>query len=176
MRPPYQPSLLRLLHGATALLVLMAWLSGAMVLFHHDGRWGRLPLPPGADWIDIHGSIAVLLWPMALLFGLYALSLGRARLRRPSSAVALVALALAVGTGKWMQEDWLRQGQLDQFVYSGHLLAWLALTLAVATHLAGVLRQGGWPLAGSMLSLQLQPNDRPRHWPRQLSRWFGAGS
>jgi hypothetical protein len=28
--------------------------------------------------IDIHGTVGVVLWPIALLFGLYALSLGQA--------------------------------------------------------------------------------------------------
>ena len=31
MPRPYQPSLLRLLHGATALLVPLAWLTGLVV-------------------------------------------------------------------------------------------------------------------------------------------------
>ena len=44
MPRPYQPSLLRLLHGATALLALAAWLSGLVVYSSFDGRWGRLPL------------------------------------------------------------------------------------------------------------------------------------
>ena len=62
MPRPYQPSLLRLLHGATALLVPLAWLTGLLVYSASDGRWGRLPL--------------------ALLFALYALTAGRLRLRR----------------------------------------------------------------------------------------------
>ena len=47
-RAPYQPSLLRLLHGVTALLVLGAWLSGLFVYSRYDGRWGRLPFTPAA--------------------------------------------------------------------------------------------------------------------------------
>ena len=34
---------------------------------------------PG-NWINIHGTLGVILWPLALLFGLYSLSIGRARL------------------------------------------------------------------------------------------------
>ncbi len=168
MARPYQPSLLRLLHGATAVLVPLAWLSGLLLYSNLDGRWGRLPWRIGGDWIDIHGSIGVLLWPVALLFALYAISLGRRRLDQPANALALVALALAVGSGKSMQEDWLRQGQLDHWVYGLHLLAWLALALAVIGHVGAVLRRGGLPMAGSMASRRLQANDQPRHWLAQI--------
>ncbi len=168
MARPYQPSLLRVLHGATALLVPLAWLSGLLVYSRHDGRWGRLPWTPGGDWIDIHGSLGVLLWPLALLFGLYALSLGRRRLTNPANALALLALALAVGSGKLMDEDWLREGQLQHGVYGLHLLAWLVLGLAVLGHVGGVLVRGGLPLARSMVSLRSRQGDRPQDWPRQI--------
>jgi cytochrome b561 len=79
----YQPSLLRLLHGATALLVPLAWITGLLVYSSHDGRFGRLPFTIPGEWIDIHGTVGVLLWPIALLFGLYALTAGRARLHQP---------------------------------------------------------------------------------------------
>jgi hypothetical protein len=63
MARPYQPSLLRFLHGATASLVPLAWLSGLLVYSRDD--------------IDIHGSTGLLPWPVAVLFGLCAVSLGR---------------------------------------------------------------------------------------------------
>jgi hypothetical protein len=175
MPRPYQPSLLRLLHGATALLVPLAWLTGLVVVSTSDGRFGRLPFTLAGDWIDIHGTVGVLLWPIALLFGLYALTAGRARLRQPANALALVALVLAVGSGKLMDEDWLRDGQLDHLVYSIHLLAWLLIALAVTLHVAGVLQRGGFPLAGSMASLQLRPGDLPGQWFDQIRRSFKAG-
>ena len=172
MPRPYQPSLLRLLHGSTALLALGAWISGLMVYSRFDGRWGRLPLALSDGWIDIHGSVAVVLAPLALLFALYALTLGRSRLRHPANVVALVALALAVGSGKLMDEDWLRDGELGQGVYTVHLLAWLALAGAVVSHVGGVLARGGFPLARSMGSLQLRPHDRPADWLGQIRRHF----
>lgn len=172
---PYQPSLLRLLHGASAALLTLAWLSGLVVYSRQDGRWGRLPWQLAGDWIDIHGTIGVLLWPLALLFGYYALTLGRPRLRHPTNAVALVALALAVGSGKLMQEDWLRQGQLSHPVYAIHLLAWLLIPAVLVAHLVGVIRRGGMPLAASMVSSTLRANDGPRHWPRQLLRPWRPG-
>ena len=169
---PYQPSLLRLLHGAMAVLVPLAWLSGLLVYSQFDGRWGRLPWQPVGDWIDLHGTVAVALWPLALVFGLYALTLGRARLNKAANAASLLALVLAVGSGKLMQEDWLSDGQLDHLVYSVHLLAWLLLALAVLWHVGGVLRRGGSPLAQSMFALNVHSNDRPQHWPAQLGRWL----
>jgi hypothetical protein len=169
---PYQPSLLRLLHGAMALLVPLAWLSGLIVYANHDGRWGRLGWQIPGDWIDIHGTLGVLLWPLALLFGLYSLSLGRFRLNQAANAAALLALALAVGSGKLMNEDWLRSGQLDQLAYSLHLLAWLLIVAAVLWHVAAVVSRGGIGLASSMFHLRLRSNDHPRHWPSQVSRWW----
>lgn len=164
---PYQPSLLRLLHGITALLVPLAWLSGLVVFANHDGRGLDWPTLPG-DWIDIHGMVGVFLWPVAVLFTLYALSVGRARLRQPANAAALIGLALAVVSGKLMQEDWLRTGQLDHFPYHLHLLAWLLISGAVIWHVAAVLQRGGWPLASSMLKLKVRVNDGPRRW---LAPW-----
>jgi hypothetical protein len=175
MRRPYQPSLLRLLHGATALLVPLAWLTGLLVYSSSDGRFGRLPITLPGEWIDIHGTMGVLLWPIALLFGLYALTAGRARLRQPANALALVALALAVGSGKLMDEDWLRDGQFHHLVYSVHLLAWLLIALAVTLHVGGVLKRGGWPLARSMASVQMRPGDLPGNWWHQIRRSFRAG-
>ncbi|MFM7677030.1 MAG: cytochrome B [Synechococcus sp.] len=177
MACPYQPSLLRLLHGATALLVLAAWLSGLVVYGRYDGRWGRLPFTIGAglDWIDLLGTGGVLLWPLALLFGLYAITLGRRRLRNPANAVALLALALAVGSGKLMNENWLRDGQLQPLVYSLHLLGWLGITAALLWHLAALRLRGGTPLLRSMLSLRTRPGDRPRDWPGQVRRFLASG-
>jgi hypothetical protein len=174
MPRPYQPSLLRLLHGATALLVPLAWLTGLLVYSADDGRFGRLPFTLPGEWIDIHGTVGVLVWPVALLFGLYALSAGRARLRQPANALALLALGLAVGSGKLMDEDWLRDGQLQHLVYSVHLLAWLLIGLAVTLHLAAVLQRGGWPLARSMASVQVRPGDLPGNWVDQIRRSFRA--
>lgn len=172
MARPYQPSLLRLLHGLIALLAPLAWLTGFFVYNRYDGRWGRLPLPEAGEWIDIHGTVGVLLWPLALLFGLYALGPGGARLRRPANALALLALALAVGSGKLMQEEWLRQGELHHWVYGLHLLAWLLIAVAVLSHLAGVLQLGGLPLARSMFHPAIQRGDLPRDWPAQVRRWL----
>ena len=107
-----------------------------------------------------------------LLFALYAITLGRARLNQAPNAVALLALSLAVVSGKLMNEDWLRTGQLHHVVYDLHLLAWLLIAITVVWHLAGVFRRGGVALARSMFRLELRGHDRPRHWPSQWSNWF----
>lgn len=172
MPRPYQPSLLRVLHGGTAVLVVGAWCTGLMVYSRFDGRWGRLPLALSGEWIDIHGSVGVMLWPLALLFGLYALTVGRQRLRNPANGLALLALAVAVGSGKLMDEDWLREGELGNAVYTAHLLAWLGIAAAVLCHIGDVFAKGGLPLAGSMLSVAVRPQDRPADWLRQLRRHF----
>ncbi|MFM7549691.1 MAG: cytochrome b/b6 domain-containing protein [Cyanobacteriota bacterium] len=175
MPRPYQPSLLRLLHGATALLVPLAWITGLLVYSTHDGRFGRLPFTLPREWIDIHGTVGVLLWPIALLFGLYALTAGRPRLRQPANAIALLALVLAVGSGKLMDEDWLRDGQFDHLVYGVHLLAWLLIALAIALHVGSVLQRGGLPLARSMASLQVRSGDLPGNWLDQIRRSLKIG-
>jgi hypothetical protein len=175
MARPYQPSLLRLLHGATAALVALAWISGGLIVGTLDRRWGRLPiqLPAALEVIDLHGSLGVALTLISFLFVPYALTLGRARLRRPENGVALLALLLALVSGKLMDEDWLREGQLHHLAYSLHLTAWLVLSLAVVVHLLVLLRRGGPALPLSMLRLDLKPGDQPRHWPQQLRRFFG---
>lgn len=168
----YQPSLLRLLHGAMALLVPLAWLSGLVVYSNNDGRFGRLAWQPAGDWIDLHGTLGVILWPLALLFGVYALTLGRARLNHAANAIALLALALAVGSGKLMNEDWLRSGQLDHLVYNLHLVAWLLVAAAVGSHVSAILIRGGAPLVRSMFQLKLRRNDFPSDWLSQVSRFL----
>jgi hypothetical protein len=175
MARPYQPSLLRLLHGATALLALAAWLSGLLVYSLHDGRWGRLPFNPPGDWVDLHGTAGVVLLSVAVLFVGYAFTLGWRRLQRPGNAMPLAALALAIASGKLMSEDWLRNGELHHWVYSLHLLAWLLVTGSVVAHLLGGLRLAGPVLLGSMLSLKVRPADQPRHWPAQLRTYLERG-
>ena len=160
-RAPYQPALLRLLHGAMVLLVPLASLTGAVVFSNHDGRWWRLPVQVPGDWIDLHGSVGVMLWPLTLLFVIYALSLGRQRLSRAANAAALIGLVLAVGSGKLMEEDWLRSGELDHAVYHLHLLSWLLITGAVIWHVLAALQRGGLSLAASMFRLERRPNDQP---------------
>lgn len=172
MAAPYQPSLLRLLHGLTAAGALLCWLTGAAVYGQFDGRWGPLPLRL-PDAIDLHGSAGVALKLVALPFLLYCLSLGRGSLRRPANAIPLLALLLSLASGLLMDEDWLRQGQLHHWVYHLHLGAWLVFGAAVLLHGLAQLRRGGTALALSILRLEIRPGDGPGAWPAQLRRVFG---
>jgi hypothetical protein len=162
MGRPYQPSLLRLLHGLTALLVIGCWLSGLLVYSRYDGRWGRLPFTPDGNWIDLHGQLGWFLLPVGLAFSA----------TNSMALVALVALVLAVATGKLMQENWLRDGELHHLVYALHLVAWLVIGLAVLVHVAGSLQQGGWPLLASMSNTSVREGDLPGDWPGQIRRYM----
>jgi hypothetical protein len=68
-----------------------------------------------------------------------------------------------VGSGKLMNEDRLRTGQLDHLVYGIHLLAWLLIGAVLIWHVAAVISRGGTPLARSMFNVQMRPGDPPRH-------------
>jgi hypothetical protein len=153
----------------------LAWLSGLLVYNLFDRCWGSLPIRLPGEWIDLHGTVGVALLPLAVLFAVYAFSLGRRQLGRASNAVALAALALAIGTGKLMQEDWLRAGELHHLAYSLHLLAWVGMAAAVLIHLSGVMRRGGLPMLGSMVSIQTRKGDLPGDWPHQLRRFLRSG-
>jgi len=104
MPRPYQPSLLRLLHGLTALLVPLAWLTGLLVYSAADGRFGRLPFTLPGEWIDIHGTVGVLLWPIALAVALHAAAV----LRRGGWPLArsMASLQLRAGDlpGQWFDQ------------------------------------------------------------------------
>ena len=175
MAVPYQPSLLRVLHGATAVLVAIGWITGLLLLGSFDGRWGRLPFTLDGEWIELHGRVGLLLALVLLLFVPYALTLGAGRLRRFANSLPLLALVLAVGSGLQMESEWLVNRATTPLPYALHLTAWLLLAVSVPLHLIGAVRRGGWSLAVSMLSLRLLPHDGPPHWPGQLLRYVRRG-
>lgn len=175
MAAPYQPSLLRVLHGATALLVTIGWITGLLLLGGFDGRWGRLPFSLDGEWIELHGRVGLLLALVLLLFVPYAITLGAGRLRRVANSLPLLALALAVGSGLQMESEWLVNHATTPLPYALHLTAWLLLAVSVPLHLIGAVHRGGWPLALSMLSLQLRPHDGPLQWPGQLLHYVRRG-
>ena len=168
MASPYQPSLLRLVHGLTGLGVLGAWISGLLSYSAYDGRWGKLPVQPPGDWIEWHGHLGLVMLVPAIALALYSFSLGRRRLGLASNAMPLIALAICLVSGLFMEGEWLEEGHLQATVYSLHLTGWLLLSLSLLAHLAGQLRRGGWPLAGSIVSLAVRPGDSPAAWPAQV--------
>ncbi len=188
---PYQPILLRLLHGLTAILVLLALDTGFWVYDIYDGRWGRLGLPRIEAMQGIHGTIALTFFLLLPFFAVYSFRLGDRRLLQPNSLVQLrqvgksiwwvsahwlintsmlLAGTLAVVTGRMMKEEWLPAGELNHFAYFGHLLAWVVMLGALALHLLLGIKVGGVPLLASMISFQQREGDRPQNWLQGFQR------
>ena len=83
---PYQPLLLRLLHGVNAAIALLAILSAFLVYNTYDGRFGKVPVPQIADIIGIHGTFGkMLLLGIMPTFALYSFHAGQKRLVQPDS-------------------------------------------------------------------------------------------
>jgi hypothetical protein len=188
-KAPYQPSLLRLLHGLSGLALLVATTTGYWIYDQFDGRWGRIGLPHLDSIMDWHHDIAGKAILLFLLFGLYSLTLGRHRLiqlaslphltqintprwwqalHRLVNTTLLGAIVLAVLSGREMQGEWLFTDQLDQLPYLVHLAAWATICLGFILHLLMNLKIGGIPMLLSIFSLRLFPHDTPKHWFRQI--------
>ncbi len=186
---PYQPSLLRLLHGLTALVILLALLSSAWVYLSYDQRLIQLSVPDIPDIIGIHGTFGVGLLLLFPLFAVYSFHLGQNRLigsntltrltelPRPAgryalhrlvNTVMLFAATLALITGRMMQEAWLPEGELAHTWYTLHLWAWVLMALALVCHLVAGVWVGGVSLLRSMLTWQTRDRDTPRQWWQQI--------
>jgi Prokaryotic cytochrome b561 len=186
---PYQPSLLRLLHGINGVIVIGALISGFWVYNVFDGRWGKLPLPRVNSIIDIHGTIGLTFLLFTPLFFLYSLLIGYKRLIQKNSlaklaevgtpigwyslqrlinTMMLIASLFALGTGKLMLESWLPAGELFHVEYLLHLTAWAVMLVCLVLHLLMSARVGGVPLLLSMVSLKLRENDRPSLWLEKI--------
>jgi thiosulfate reductase cytochrome b subunit len=181
---PYQPLSLRLVHGAIAILVLLALLSGFWVYNTYDGRWGSLPLPKIPDIQGLHGTIALVLLLLFPCFALYCFHWGDRRLlykkslaqlsqgnwlawHRLANTLMLVAVTFALITGRMMKEEWLPAGELNRGWYLAHLAAWSVVLLSLLAHLVLGAKAGGQPLLVSMLSFAIRPEDRRvRNWWR----------
>jgi hypothetical protein len=182
---PYQPSLLRLLHGVSALLIFGSAISGYYVYVQFDGRWGRLGLLPMMNVMDEHKAIGEIMFLILLLFGLYSFTLGRSKLaqrahfkqlmqpnrpswwsscQRFSNTFILGAVVLAALSGKRMESRWLANGDLNQLTYLVHLGAWGTIGIGLILHLLLNFKIGGMPLLLSIFSLRLRSNDTPKQW------------
>lgn len=190
---PYQPSLLRVVHGLSAVLGLLAIATGFWVYNVYDGRFGRLPLPDLDGTIDLHGTVGVFFFLVFPLLALYSFHLGAHRLLQPgtlgtlaqgsrprgrrawhqlANTLMLLAGTAAIVSGRQMQESWLPAGELDRPWYSLHLASWLLLLVAVAVHVAVGLWAGGRPLLASMADFRLRKGDGPRQWQAQIRAAF----
>lgn len=182
---PYQPILLRLLHGLAALLTIFALITGFWVYNTYDKRWGSLPLPALGDIQGIHGTIALTFLLLLPVFALYSFHLGDRRLlqaqslshlkqigqpvwwvsiHRFTNTLMLLAATFAVVTGRMMKEEWLPAGDLYRQAYAAHLAAWVCVFVSLALHLLMGAKVGGVPLLASMLTWKRRADDMPRSW------------
>ncbi|MFM7426410.1 MAG: cytochrome b/b6 domain-containing protein [Elainella sp.] len=177
---PYQPLLLRLLHGINGLLVLGALATGFWVYDTYDGRFGRLALPTLADIQGVHGTIALTFLLFFPLFAIYSFHWGQKRLIQPDSlkqlarisqpigwislqrlvnTLILIASVLALISGRLMKEEWLPRGELYHAAYSAHLMAWLTMAVCLLLHILMAARVGGLPLLLSIVDTKTRPSD-----------------
>jgi hypothetical protein len=192
---PYQPFLLRILHGLTGLFLIAAILTAYWTYDTYDGRWGRIPLPTYPEIEGIHGTFG--LWTLLIfpLFVIYAFHRGQRRLIQPdlldkltqvgtpiwwytlnrlTNTVALLALTFALFSGKMMGSTWLPKGELTHVWYYAHLISWVVMVGAIALHLLLNAKVGGAPLLLSMLTWQFRSQDSPALWPTHLSQGWAA--
>ncbi|WP_404787535.1 cytochrome b/b6 domain-containing protein [Altericista sp. CCNU0014] len=181
----YQPVLLRILHGAAAILTVLALISGFWVYNTYDKRWGSIALPALADIQGIHGTIALTFLLFLPVFALYSFHLGARRLVRDGSfsqlkqfgkpiwwtslhrlanTLMLLAVTLAAITGRMMKEEWLPAGEIYRQWYLAHLLAWVGVFVSLAIHLLIGAKVGGTPLLLSMFDWKIRQGDRPQSW------------
>jgi hypothetical protein len=180
---PYQPILLRILHGSAAILAISALISGFWVYNTYDKRWGSLPLPAIGDIQGIHGTIALTFFVLLPFFALYSFRIGNHRLiqsesfrqltqlntrsgwiawHRVANTLMLLAATFAVITGRMMKEEWLPAGDLQRQWYQAHLVAWFCLGISLALHLLLGVKVGGLPLLRSMMSWVVRRGDTLR--------------
>ncbi|AFZ21223.1 cytochrome b/b6 domain-containing protein [Allocoleopsis franciscana] len=190
---PYQPSLLRFLHGVNALIALLAIITAFWVYNTFDGRLIKLPLPEINDIIGIHGTFGVAFLLMMPAFALYSFHLGHKRLVQSDSltkltqigkpiwwyslhrivnTVMLIAATWALITGRMMKEEWLPIGELDHIWYQLHLAGWVILVVCLIMHLLLSIKVGGLPLIVSMFEFNYRPEDSPATWLQQIRSFF----
>jgi hypothetical protein len=189
---PYQPLLLRILHGLTGLFAIAAIITAFWTYNTYDGRWGQVPLPEFPEIEGIHGTFG--LWTLLIFpfFVVYAFHRGQRRLiqsdslqkitqfaqpiwwytlHRSINTLSILALTFAVYSGKMMDEKWLPQGELNHTWYYAHLISWLILVICIVLHLLMSVKVGGIPLILSMLNWRFRSQDSPALWCKHLANW-----
>ncbi|WP_041933107.1 cytochrome b/b6 domain-containing protein [Gloeothece verrucosa] len=190
---PYQPLLLRILHGVNLIVVLLAMVTAFWVYNIYDGRLIQLPLPNIPDMIGIHGTFGVLFLIVFPALALYSFHPGQKRLiqgdtinkltavgkpiwwyslYRIINTVMLLAGTWALMTGRQMKEEWLPDGNLNETWYQLHLSAWLVLLGCLIIHVLMGLKIGGTPLIMSMFRRQYRPSDSPRLWRQKIQEFI----
>jgi hypothetical protein len=189
---PYQPLLLRILHGLTGISTILAIVTAAWTFDTYDARWINLPWPHLPAIEGIHGTFglyALLLFPLLVL---YSFRQGHRRLaqsatvatltkqspshplwwyalHRCTNTLMLLALTWSLFSGKMMSSEWLPKGELAHFWYYAHLTGWLSLICSLGLHVLMAAKVGGVPLLRSMLTWRFRSVDHPRLWPRQMT-------
>ncbi|MEA5553357.1 cytochrome b/b6 domain-containing protein [Anabaena cylindrica UHCC 0172] len=190
---PYQPLLLRLLHGVSGILVIAAIISGFLVYNSFDKRFGKIPIPKIDPIQDIHGTVGLFFLILLPAFALYSFHAGKKRLlqadsiqkltqvgkpiwwvslQRLANTLMLIASVLAVTSGRMMKEEWLPIGELDHIWYSFHLIAWVIMVCCLAIHVLMSSKVGGAPLLLSMLSWKFRPEESPKNWYSRFRSWL----
>lgn len=190
---PYQPFLLRVLHGLTGLFLIAAILTAFWTYNTYDGRWGKIPLPSYREIEGIHGTFGLYTLLIFPAFVVYAFRRGQRRLVQPDSLAklaqlgqpiwwytvnrltntfTLLALTFALFSGKMMDDTWLPKGELNHAWYYAHLAAWVIMVMAIALHLLINAKVGGVPLLLSMLNWKFREPDSPKLWASHLSEWW----
>lgn len=190
---PYQPLLLKIIHGLSGILAIAAIITGFLVYNTFDGRFGKIPIPRIGPIIDIHGTFAVFFFCVFPVLAIYSFHAGNKRLlqkdslqnltqvgrpiwwvslQRIANTLMLIAALLAVLSGRMMQEEWLPTGDLNQAWYYLHLIAWVLLVCCLAMHILMSTKVGGAPLLLSIFSPNVRPEDSPTQWNRRLRHWL----
>ncbi|MTJ06234.1 MULTISPECIES: cytochrome b/b6 domain-containing protein [unclassified Anabaena] len=190
---PYQPLILRILHGISGVLVIGAIISGFLVYNTFDKRFGYIPIPKINPIQDIHGTLAVFFLILLPFFALYSFHAGKRRLLQPDSiqnltqfgkpiwwislqrlvnTKILIAAVLAVISGRMMKEEWLPIGELDHIWYYLHLIAWVIMICFLAVHVLMSAKVGGVPLLISIISWEFRAEDSPANWYTRLRGWL----
>ncbi|MGQ4646177.1 cytochrome b/b6 domain-containing protein [Lyngbya aestuarii] len=190
---PYQPLLLRILHGLTGLFVIAAILTAFWTYNTYDGRWGKIPLPQFKTIEGIHGTFGLFALLTFPLFVLYAFHRGQKRLIHPDSlmkltqtgkpiwwynlhrltnTLAILALTFALFSGKMIDEKWLPMGELNHSWYYAHLISWVIMVICIALHLLMSARVGGLSLLQSILDWRFRSQDSPARWSKHISDWW----
>lgn len=178
---PYQPLLLRLLHGISVALAIAALITGFLVYDSWDKRFGGLGVTVrDRGLIDIHGTFGFFLFFLFIAFAIYSVTAGRKKLiqsssfnqltmvgkpiwwvalQRVTNTTMLLAAAIAVGTGKLMDENWLPNGELNHAAYYAHLIAWILVVVGIAIHVLMSIKVGGLPLLMSMVDVKTRSDD-----------------
>lgn len=191
---PYQPLILRLVHGITSLLVISAAITGFLVYDSWDGRFGGLGITlKNRDLIDIHGTFGFFLLPILILLTIYSIRIGYRRLiqadsfnklkefgqpiwwytlQRFTNTLILISALFALLSGKFQNENWLPQGEVNQPWYYIHLIAWCGVIVAFMLHLLMSIKVGGIPLLLSMFDAKIRSDDSPKLWAEKVKNWL----